>query len=105
MFLIALWTTEGTSNMPLYEYRCSQCHNVIEALQKAKEKPLEKCPKCGGRLVKLISPPAIQFKGSGWYVTDYSKKAPPPSEAKPETKAESGKDGQAASKPAAPAKD
>jgi len=60
--------------MPLYEYKCLNCETTFEALQKLDEKPLNKCPKCGGKLKKLISAPSIQFKGSGWYVTDYSKK-------------------------------
>jgi putative FmdB family regulatory protein len=78
--------------MPIYEYQCKKCRHVCEVLQKAKDKPLEKCPKCGGPVVKLISSPAIQFKGNGWYITDYAKKtsAPPgaKAEAKPEAKSE-----------------
>lgn len=60
--------------MPIYEYECCKCGSHIEAFQKVTDKPLAKCRKCGGRLEKLISAPAIQFKGSGWYVTDYSSK-------------------------------
>jgi len=60
--------------MPLYEYQCQECRKTTEVLQKAKDKPLEKCPKCGGPVVKLISSSAIQFKGNGWYITDYAKK-------------------------------
>ncbi|MFP4081331.1 MAG: FmdB family zinc ribbon protein [Candidatus Aminicenantes bacterium] len=60
--------------MPLYEYRCLRCGVSFEVLQKIGDSPLKKCLKCGGVLKKIISPPAIQFKGSGWYVTDYSKK-------------------------------
>ncbi|HOW85991.1 MAG TPA: zinc ribbon domain-containing protein [Candidatus Aminicenantes bacterium] len=60
--------------MPIYEYQCKKCRETTEVLQKAKDKPLEKCPKCGGAVVKRISSPAIQFKGSGWYITDYAKK-------------------------------
>lgn len=60
--------------MPLYEYECKKCGERTEVLQRAKDKPLAKCPKCGGAVVKLISSPAIQFKGNGWYVTDYPKK-------------------------------
>jgi len=71
--------------MPLHEYKCTQCGHEFEALQKAKDKPLEKCPKCGGSLRKLISSPAIQFKGKGWYITDYPKKGSPSSEAGSET--------------------
>jgi putative FmdB family regulatory protein len=62
-------------NMPIYEYQCKKCKAHTEAFQKITDKPLTKCKKCGGRLEKVISAPAIQFKGSGWYVTDYSGKA------------------------------
>lgn len=64
--------------MPIYEYKCKKCEAHTEAFQKITDKPLTRCRKCGGRLEKLLSAPAIQFKGSGWYVTDYaghSKKA------------------------------
>jgi putative FmdB family regulatory protein len=61
--------------MPIYEYQCQKCRAHTEAFQKVSDKPLSKCPKCGGRLEKMISAPAIQFKGSGWYVTDYASKA------------------------------
>ena len=60
--------------MPIYEYECKRCKTHVEAFQKVNDKPLVKCRKCGGRLEKLVSAPAIQFKGSGWYVTDYSGK-------------------------------
>ena len=59
--------------MPIYEYECKKCKTHIEAFQKVSDKPLTKCGKCGGKLEKKISAPAIQFKGSGWYVTDYAK--------------------------------
>jgi putative FmdB family regulatory protein len=58
--------------MPIYEYQCHKCKTQTEVFQKVSDKPLIKCEKCGGRLEKLISAPAIQFKGSGWYVTDYA---------------------------------
>jgi len=58
--------------MPIYEYECRKCKSHIEVFQKVTDKPPSKCRKCGGRLEKLISAPAIQFKGSGWYVTDYA---------------------------------
>ena len=61
--------------MPIYEYECRKCKAHTEAFQKVTDKPLTKCQKCGGRLDKRISAPAIQFKGSGWYVTDYAGKA------------------------------
>ncbi|HAV40966.1 MAG TPA: transcriptional regulator [Acidobacteria bacterium] len=63
--------------MPIYEYRCQKCHRTFEVMQKLKDKPLDKCPHCRGRLVRLISSPAIQFKGSGWYITDYAHKNSP----------------------------
>src|SRR2546423_8456480 len=60
--------------MPIYEYQCKKCGARTEAMQKFTDKPLTKCRKCGGRLEKLLSAPAIQFKGAGWYVTDYAGK-------------------------------
>lgn len=60
--------------MPLYEYACGSCKKKTEVLQSFDEKPLKICPHCGGKLKKLMSSPAIQFKGSGWYVTDYAGK-------------------------------
>jgi len=61
--------------MPIYEYECKKCKSHLEVFQKINDKPRTKCDKCGGRLEKLISASAIQFKGSGWYVTDYAGKA------------------------------
>ena len=61
--------------MPLYEYECDACGHRFEVIQKFSESPIETCPKCGGAVHKLLSSPAIQFKGSGWYVTDYAKKS------------------------------
>jgi putative FmdB family regulatory protein len=60
--------------MPIYEYECQKCKTRVEAYQKMNDKPLAKCSKCGGRLEKLTSASAIQFKGSGWYVNDYAGK-------------------------------
>ncbi|HTZ83404.1 MAG TPA: zinc ribbon domain-containing protein [Candidatus Acidoferrales bacterium] len=60
--------------MPLYEYQCKKCGHLFEKIQKFSDKPLKKCPECGGAVEKTISAPAVQFKGSGWYVTDYAKK-------------------------------
>ena len=60
--------------MPIYEYECKKCKAHVEAFQKVSDKPLTKCRKCGGKLEKKISAPAIQFKGTGWYVTDYAGK-------------------------------
>ncbi len=73
--------------MPIYEYQCTKCREVCEVLQKAKDKPPAKCPKCGGPVIKIASSPAIQFKGKGWYITDYAKKSSVPSETKAEAKA------------------
>src|SRR5215212_3880386 len=63
--------------MPLYEYQCESCNNRFEKIQKSYTDPApEACPKCGnGPVRKLISSPAIQFKGTGWYITDYAKKS------------------------------
>lgn len=60
--------------MPLYEYKCLKCGAVFEVLQKVGELPLKKCIQCQGRVEKVLSPPALQFKGNGWYVTDYASK-------------------------------
>ena len=60
--------------MPIYEYECQKCKERTEVFQKFSDKPRTKCGTCGGRLEKVISAPAIQFKGSGWYVTDYAGK-------------------------------
>jgi len=78
--------------MPIHEYRCRKCHATVEVLQKAKDKALDKCQKCGGPLEKLVSSPAIQFKGNGWYITDYARKDVPSPDAKPAAKPESGKE-------------
>lgn len=60
--------------MPLYEYQCGDCGETVEALQRLSDPPLSKCAACGGELRRLLSAPAIQFKGSGWYITDYQGK-------------------------------
>ncbi len=59
--------------MPIYEYVCGRCHKKTEVIQRMNEAPLKVCPHCGGKLKKAFSAPAIQFKGSGWYVTDYAR--------------------------------
>jgi len=61
--------------MPLYEYECESCSHRFERIQKFSDAPIDTCPKCGGKVRKLFSSPAIQFKGSGWYITDYAKKS------------------------------
>ena len=72
--------------MPLYEYECKKCKHRFERIQKFSDPHIKKCPKCGGTVEQIISAPAVQFKGSGWYVTDYAKKssAPAAESAKPE---------------------
>ena len=80
--------------MPLYEYQCDACAHRFEVIQKFSDPPIDVCPKCGGAVKKLLSSPAIQFKGTGWYITDYarsgksegSSSAPASSETKTETK-------------------
>ena len=61
--------------MPLYEYQCKKCGHLFEKIQKFSDKLIKKCPECGGRVEQTISAPAVQFKGSGWYVTDYAKQS------------------------------
>ena len=61
--------------MPLYEYQCQKCRHRFEKIQKFSDAPLKKCPECGGNVEKLISAPAVHFKGSGFYVTDYANKS------------------------------
>jgi putative FmdB family regulatory protein len=62
------------SFMPIYEYECAKCGQKIEVIQKMSDKPLKKHDGCGGALTKLISASGFQFKGTGWYVTDYARK-------------------------------
>jgi putative FmdB family regulatory protein len=61
--------------MPLYEYQCDACSHRFERIQKFSDPLIDVCPSCGGTVKKLLSSPAIQFKGSGWYITDYAKKS------------------------------
>ncbi len=68
--------------MPIYEYKCLDCGYVFEEIQKFNDPPIQVCPKCGGRVEKLLSAPAIHFKGSGWYITDYARKNSKPTEDK-----------------------
>ena len=65
--------------MPLYEYECKKCHHRFEKIQKFSDPHTKKCPRCGAPVEQVISAPAVQFKGSGWYVTDYAKKSSAPS--------------------------
>ena len=62
--------------MPLYEYQCKKCKHRFEKIRKFSDPPIRKCPECGGSVEQLLHAPAVQFKGSGWYVTDYAGKKP-----------------------------
>lgn len=75
--------------MPIYEYECQKCKTPLEVMQKITDKPLAKCRKCGGRLEKQWSQSGFQFKGTGWYVTDYSGKQSGGKEEKPGTDSDS----------------
>ena len=83
--------------MPLYEYQCSKCGHRFEKIQKFSDKKIKKCPKCSGPVEQVISAPAVQFKGSGWYVTDYAKKSTAPA-----ATSESGKDSKESKKESKP---
>jgi putative FmdB family regulatory protein len=61
--------------MPLYEYECKKCGHRFERIQRFSDPMVKKCPECGGKVEQMISAPAVQFKGTGWYVTDYAKKS------------------------------
>ncbi|MFY9843777.1 MAG: zinc ribbon domain-containing protein [Terriglobales bacterium] len=85
--------------MPNYEYLCKNCGHRFEQIRKFSDKQLRKCPECGGVIEQVISAPAVQFKGSGWYVTDYAKKgsgsagsSSSPSESDSASKAKESKD-------------
>mgnify|MGYP003346178316 CR=1 FL=1 len=67
--------------MPIYEYVCQGCQRRFEVKQRISDPPLSTCEQCGQTVTKVISAPAIMFKGTGWYVTDYSDKLKPPSDA------------------------
>lgn len=68
----------GRIRLPLYEYRCTKCGHRFERLQQFSDPPPKKCPECGGKVEQMVSAPAVQFKGSGWYVTDYARKSGAP---------------------------
>ncbi len=74
--------------MPLYEYKCTSCGKRFELIQKFSDPPQTACPSCGKTAERQLSAPAIQFKGSGWYVTDYARK-PAPAEGKGDGKPDS----------------
>ena len=84
--------------MPLYEYQCEACAHRFEQIRKFSDPPLTSCPRCSGAVRKLVSSPAIQFKGTGWYVTDYAKQDRKDPSDGAESKAGASSDG-AASKP------
>ena len=88
--------------MPIYEYECRRCAHRFEIIQKFSDKPRKRCPVCSGAVDRLISPPAIRFKGTGWYVTDYADKKGGDGESKAdrEAKADSAADAAKADKPA-----
>jgi putative FmdB family regulatory protein len=80
--------------VPIYEYRCTKCGHRFEAIQKVSDPPLSKCEKCKAKAERLISSPAIQFKGSGWYITDYARKgSSEPSGASDKSESSSSTDG------------
>ena len=92
--------------MPLYEYQCESCEKRFEKIQKFSDPLIEICPSCGGRVNKLLSSPAIQFKGTGWYITDYAKKSSTDSGSKTSTGSSSSSssgDTSSTTTPAAPA--
>ncbi len=87
--------------MPVYEYKCHGCGKEFELRQKFSDEPLKTHPECGGIVERLISVPAFQFKGTGWYITDYAKKNGSNGGAKSEKNGGSGKDkSETAAKPA-----
>jgi putative FmdB family regulatory protein len=61
--------------VPLYEYQCKKCKHKFEKIQKFSDRPIKKCPECGGPVEKIQHAPNVQFKGTGWYVTDYAAKS------------------------------
>ncbi len=87
--------------MPLYEYQCKSCGKVFEVLQRASAKPLKVHEGCGGALERLLSPPALQFKGNGWYITDYARNSTSPSNQPKAETAKPAPEKETAAKPAA----
>ena len=88
--------------MPLYEYQCESCAHRFERIQKFSDPPIETCPQCGSAVRKLLSSPAIQFKGSGFYINDYARsggKGESKGEGKSEAKAEGKSETKAETKP------
>lgn len=92
--------------MPLYEYRCKSCGHQFEKIQSFSAPEEKECPVCHGEVEKLLSAPAIQFKGSGWYVSDYAKKSGPmKASSDGASKSGDGATGSAGDKPASAASD
>lgn len=87
--------------MPLYEYRCHRCEETFEVMQKFSDEPLATHEGCGGEVERLLSPPALQFKGSGWYVTDYGRNGNSPASSDSKPKTDQKADSKGESKPAA----
>jgi putative FmdB family regulatory protein len=81
--------------LPLYEYQCKKCHSLTERIQKFSDSPMTVCPHCGGELEQVLSAPAFQFKGSGWYVSDYAKKPSSAGSSKSNGSASSSSEGKA----------
>ena len=90
--------------MPLYEYECRKCGHRFERIEKVAGPHSKKCPECGGSVERVVAAPAIQFKGSGWYVTDYGRKGAAASDSKGEEAAKSEKSEKESKQPA-PAKE
>lgn len=96
--------------MPLYEYQCAKCGKRTEKLEPVSGPHLKKCPLCGGKVERLLAAPALQFKGSGWYVTDYAgkssgKEASPPDGPPADAKEATAKDAASKEKPAKESKE
>jgi putative FmdB family regulatory protein len=77
--------------MPLFEYLCESCGRTLEVIQAVGEPPPTVCDRCGGPLRKLLSAPAVQFKGTGWYVSDYGRSGSPPAAKEGAPAADAGK--------------
>ena len=84
--------------MPLYEYKCESCGKTFEVIQKFSDTPLEVHADCGGNVIRLVSPSALHFKGSGWYVNDYARSGNGSKGAKDGSEAKDAKDGKDAKK-------
>ncbi len=84
--------------MPLYEYQCVKCKRRTEKIESVAGPHLRKCPHCGGKVEQTLTAPAIQFKGTGWYVTDYAGKKSAGSDSAPATKSESNESKDSAAK-------